>query len=106
MLFISKTLPYSFCACIGNKPKIVTFVIRKMELVSFRLFLDAFPPRPKTPFTFVVNVYRDMSLTYATHLVQQSEDSDQTRCMYRLLIIRSHISAMLDSGLTRFDCML
>ena len=35
--FISKTLPYSFCTCVRN---IVTFVIEKMKLVSFRLFLD------------------------------------------------------------------
>ena len=26
------------------------FVIEKMKLVSFSLFLDAFPPRPKMPF--------------------------------------------------------
>ena len=66
-LFISKTLPYSFCACIRNTPKIVPFVIRKMKLVSFSLYLDAFPhppppTRPKMPFTYVVNVYSDMSL--------------------------------------------
>ena len=30
--------------------KIVTFVIEKMKLASFSLFLDAFPPRPKMPF--------------------------------------------------------
>ena len=63
MLFISKTLPYSFCACVRNTPKIVTFVIGKMKLVSFSLFLDALPPRPKMPFTYVVNVYSDMSLS-------------------------------------------
>ena len=40
MLFISKTLPYSFCACVQNTPKIVTFVIGKMKLVSFSLFLE------------------------------------------------------------------
>ena len=28
----------------------VMFVIEKMELVSFSLFLDAPPPRPKMPF--------------------------------------------------------
>ena len=63
MLFISKTLPYSFCAFVRNTPKIVLFVIRKMKFVSFSLFLDAFPPRPKMPFTYVVNIYRDMSLS-------------------------------------------
>ena len=63
MLFISKSLPYSFCACVRNTPKIVTFVIGKMKLVSFSLFLDAFPPRPKMPFTYVVNVHSDMSLS-------------------------------------------
>ena len=50
MLFISKTLPYSFCACVRNTHKSVTFVIGKMKLVSFSLFLDASPPRPKMPF--------------------------------------------------------
>ena len=63
MLFISKTLTYSFCACVRNTPKIVTYVIGKMKLVSFTLVLDAFPPRPKMPFTYVVNVYSYMSLS-------------------------------------------
>ena len=64
MLFISKTLPYSFCACVRNTPKIVPLVIRKMKLVSFSLFLDAPPPpKPKMPFIYVVNVYSDMSLS-------------------------------------------
>ena len=49
MLFISQTLPYSFCACVRNAPKIVTFVIGKMKMVSFSLF-RCFPPRPKMPF--------------------------------------------------------
>ena len=63
MLFISKTFPYSYCECVRNTPKIVTFVIGKMKLVSFSLFIDAFPPRPKMPFTYVVNVYSDMLLS-------------------------------------------
>ena len=62
MLLTSKTLPYSFCACVRNTPKIVSFVIRKMKLVSFSLFLDA-SPWPKMPFTYVVKVYSDMSLS-------------------------------------------
>ena len=45
MPFVSKALQYSFCACIRNILKIVMFVIEKMKLVSFSLFLDAFPPR-------------------------------------------------------------
>ena len=49
MPFISKTLRYSFCACIRNILQIVTFVIEKMKLASLSLFLDAFPPRPKMP---------------------------------------------------------
>ena len=28
----------------------MTFVIENMKLASFKLFLDAFPPRPKMPF--------------------------------------------------------
>ena len=44
VLFISQTLPYSFCACVRNAPKIVTFVIGKMKMVSFSLFSNAFPP--------------------------------------------------------------
>ena len=68
VLFISKALPYSFCACVRNTPKIVTFVIGKMKLVYFSLILDAPPPPPppprtKTPFTYVVIVYSDMSLS-------------------------------------------
>ena len=50
MPFISKKLRYSFCACVRNILKIVTFVIVKMKLASFSLFLDAFPSRPKMPF--------------------------------------------------------
>ena len=50
MLFISQTLPHSFCACVRNTPKIVTFVIGNMKMVSFNLFLDASPPRPKMRF--------------------------------------------------------
>ena len=54
MRFVSKTLQYSFCPCVRNIHKIVMFVIEKMKLVSFSLFLDAFtpppPPRPKMPF--------------------------------------------------------
>ena len=60
VLFISKTLPYSFCACVRNTYKIVTFVIGKMKMVSFSLFLDAFPPRPKMPFRqrhVPINIY-------------------------------------------------
>ena len=40
MPFVSKTLQYSFCACIRNILKIVMLVIEKMKLVSFSLFLD------------------------------------------------------------------
>ena len=60
MLFISKTLPYSLSACVQNTPKIVMFVIGKMKMVSFRLFLDAFPPRPKMLFGqrhVAINIY-------------------------------------------------
>ena len=49
MPFVSKTLQYSFCACERNILKIVMFVIEKVKLVSFSLYLDA-PPRPKMPF--------------------------------------------------------
>ena len=50
MHFVSKTLQYSFCACVRNILKIVMFVIEKMKLLSFSLFLDAPPPGPKMPF--------------------------------------------------------
>ena len=72
MLFISKTLPYCFCASVRNTPKIVTFVIGKMKLLSFSLLLDAPPPRPKMPFTYVVNVESDMSLSKG-HLGSRGE---------------------------------
>ena len=45
-----------------------------MKLVSFSLFLDAFPPRPKILFTYVVNVYSDMSLSNG-HLGSRGEAS-------------------------------
>ena len=60
MPFISKKLRYSFYACIRNVLKIVTFVIEKMKLASYSLFLDAFPPRPKMPFgqlNFAIQTY-------------------------------------------------
>ena len=60
MLFISQTLPHSFCACVRNTPKFVTFVIGKMKLVSLSLFLGAFPPRPKMAFGqrhVAINIY-------------------------------------------------
>ena len=44
MPFVFKTLQSSFCPCVQNILKIVMFVIEKMKLVSFSLFLDA----PKT----------------------------------------------------------
>ena len=73
MLFIFKTFPYSYCACVRNTPKIVTFIIRKMKLVAFSLFIDASPPpRPKMPFTYVVNIYSDMSLSKG-HLGSRGE---------------------------------
>ena len=50
MPFIFKKMRYSFCACVQNILKVVTFVIENMKLASFSLFLDAFPPRPKMPF--------------------------------------------------------
>ena len=50
MPFISKTLRHSFCACVRNILKIATFIIEKMNMASFSLFLDAFPPRLKMPF--------------------------------------------------------
>ena len=51
MPFVSKTLQYSLYACVRNILKTVMFVIEKMKLVSFSLFVDAPPPpRPKMPF--------------------------------------------------------
>ena len=51
MPFIFETLRFSFCACVRNILKIVTFVIEKMRLASFSLFFYAFPPpRPKMHF--------------------------------------------------------
>ena len=50
MPFVSKTLQYPFCPCVRNILKIVMFVFEKMKLVSFSLFLDAFPPLdPRCP---------------------------------------------------------
>ena len=49
MPFVSKTLQYSFCACVRIILKIEMFVIEKMKLVSFSLFLDASPLDPRCP---------------------------------------------------------
>ena len=57
MLFISQTLPYSYCACIGNTPKIVALVIGKTKLVSFSLFKMLPPPPP--PY-FISLLYLDL----------------------------------------------
>ena len=51
MPFIFETLRYSFCACVRNILKIVTFVIEKTKLACFSLFLDA-PPPPRPKMTF------------------------------------------------------
>ena len=43
-----------------------THLSSAMKLVSFSLFIEVLPPpppRPKMPFTYVVNVYSDMSLS-------------------------------------------
>ena len=50
VLFISKTLWYTFCTCVQNILKIKTFVIGMMKLVSFSLLLDVSPPKSKMPF--------------------------------------------------------
>ena len=51
MPFVSKTLQYSFYACVRNIIKIVMFVIKNMKLVSCSLFLDGSPPpHPKMLF--------------------------------------------------------
>ena len=49
MPFIFKTYWYSFCACVQNILKIVTFVIEK-KLAFFSLFFMLSPLRPKMPF--------------------------------------------------------
>ena len=41
----------------------MTFVIGKMKLATFSLFLGAFSPRLKVPFTYVVSVSCVMSLS-------------------------------------------
>ena len=63
MPFIFETLWYSFCACVRNILKIVTFVIEKMKLASFSLFLDAFPPPldPRCPLDNKMALYKYMT---------------------------------------------
>ena len=50
VLFIIKTLPYSFCACVRNTTKIVTFFHWKDETgvlqFVFRRFAPLDPKRP------------------------------------------------------------
>ena len=57
MPFVSKTLQYFFCACVRNILKIVMFVIEKMKLVSFSLFLDA-PLDPRCPLDNLTSLYK------------------------------------------------
>ena len=57
MPFDSKTLQYSFCAFLRNILKIVMFVIEKMKLVSFSLFLDA-PLDPRCPLDKCTSLYK------------------------------------------------
>ena len=57
MPFISKTLQYSFCACVRNILKIVAFVIEKMKLASFSLFLDARPKMPLGQLNVATQIY-------------------------------------------------
>ena len=86
MLFISKTLPYFFSACVRNTTKLVTFVIGSVKLVSFSLFLVfAFPPRPKMPFTYVVNVYSGMSLSRG-HLGSRGGKTSKNKLKYTSFI--------------------
>ena len=58
MSFVSKTLQYSLCACVRNILKIVMFVIENMKLVSFTLFLDAFPLDPRCPLDILTSLYK------------------------------------------------
>ena len=69
MPFFFKTLRYSFCVCVRNILKRVTFVIEKMKLASFSLFLDAFPPRPKMPFgqlNVAIQIYNICKLRFGS----------------------------------------
>ena len=45
VLFICQTVPYSFCACVRNTPK-----IWKDEIGVFQFISRYFPTRPKMPF--------------------------------------------------------
>ena len=57
MPFIFEILRYSFCACVRHILKIVTFVIEKMKLASFSLFLDAPPLDPRCPLLYKYTTY-------------------------------------------------
>ena len=45
-------MPFIFklCGIPSAQAYEIYFVVEKMKLASFSLFLDAFPPRPKMPF--------------------------------------------------------
>ena len=63
LVFISKTLRYSSSARVRNILKSVTFVIEKVKLVSFSLFLDASPLYPRCPLDNNMSLY-----TYTTYV--------------------------------------
>ena len=63
----------------------MTFVIRKMKLVSLSLFLDAPPPDPKCPL-HVVNVYSDMSMSKG-HLGSRGGGGEASKNKLKLNLI-------------------
>ena len=56
----------------------MTFITGKVKLVSFSLFVSAFPPRPKIPFgqrDVVINIYN----IYAGHLGSRGKGVEEAK---------------------------
>ena len=102
MPFVSKTLQYSFCACVRNILKIVIMVvIEKMKLVSFSLFLDAPPLDPRCPLDNWTSLYIYMYTTCVKGVLglggkrsciseKRHQSSDKNRPLCKMVVFIVH----------------
>ena len=98
MPFVSKTLQYSFCACARNILKIVMFVIEKMKLVSFSLFLDASPLDPRCTLDNLTSLYKYITCVKGVFGLKgrgfiserSHQSSDKTRPLCKMVVFNIH----------------
>ena len=98
MLLVSKTLRYSFCACVRNMFKIVILAIGKLKLATFSLFLDAFPPRPNMSFgqwnhaIYIYNICKGRLRSEGMGCISQRrhQTSDKNRLLCKMVFFIVH----------------